>query len=177
MVCTGEEYVILELLDRAVNNTSMPVLVTARARSKDHAGKVEWAQTPRPVRVAPGQTVALRDADGLRLRKTSGGATTSYVFSGSKVMAEYTGIYSATAPAKEYIYAGSQLLATLDASGTPTYHHPDHLLLRVNTNSSRSIIGTPRRTPTPRGTLMVSRTAVVTRIPMTWAMPTAQARA
>ncbi len=36
---------------------------------------------------------------------------------------------------KEYVYSGSQLLATI-AGTTTTYHHPDHLSVRQNTNAS-----------------------------------------
>ena len=41
---------------------------------------------------------------------------------------------------KEYVYSGSQLLATL-AGTTTTYHHPDHLSVRQNTNASGSGVG------------------------------------
>ncbi len=73
------------------------------------------------------------DGKGLRVQRTSSGTTTTYVFSGTKVIAEYAG----GALSKEYIYAGSQLLATVDAStGSTSYQHPDHLSTRVETGSN-----------------------------------------
>ena len=79
------------------------------------------------------------DGAGLRVKKVASGTTTRYIFSGTKVIAEYTG----TTPtlSKEYIYAGSQLLATLSNTGIPTYHHPDHLSARVNTDSAGAVAG------------------------------------
>jgi RHS repeat-associated protein len=77
------------------------------------------------------------DGGSLRVKKLAGSTTTRYVFSGTKVVAEYVN----GSLNKEYIYGGSQLLATLNSSGTPTYHHPDHLSIRVNTNSSGTVIG------------------------------------
>ena len=70
-----------------------------------------------------------------------------YVFAGSKVIAEYTPSAQTTAPTKEYVYLGSQLLATLDASGNPTYRHPDHLSARLYSNSSGTVIGTQGHLP------------------------------
>ena len=67
------------------------------------------------------------DGAGLRVKKSGISIpTTVYVFSGTKVIAEYVG----GSLSKEYIYAGSQLVATLEG-GTPTYHHADHLSVRV----------------------------------------------
>jgi hypothetical protein len=82
------------------------------------------------------------DGGSLRVEKVTGGSTTVYVFAGAKVIAEYTPSAQTTAPTKEYVYLGSQLLATLDASGNPTYRHPDHLSARVFTNNSGTSIGT-----------------------------------
>ena len=41
---------------------------------------------------------------------------------------------------KEYVYSGSQLLATI-AGTTTTYHNRDHLSVRQNTNASGSGVG------------------------------------
>ncbi len=75
------------------------------------------------------------------MKKTTGGATTVYIFSGSKVIAEYPNGGAPTAPTREYIYAGSQLVASLTSSGTPTYAHPDQLSARVFTDSTGTKIG------------------------------------
>ncbi len=77
------------------------------------------------------------DGAGLRVKKSGFTIpTTRYIFSGTKVVAEY----SNGALSKEYIYAGPQLVATI-TGGTPTYHHPDHLSVRVNSDSSGTIVG------------------------------------
>src|SRR3989337_2491629 len=78
------------------------------------------------------------DGAGLRVKKVVGSTTTRYIFSGTKVIAEYTG--ATPALSKEYIYAGSQLLATI-AGSTITYHHADHLSVRVNTDSTGIKVG------------------------------------
>src|SRR5207249_1754153 len=75
-------------------------------------------------------------SDLLRVKKVSGSPTTVYVFSGTKVIAEYAN----GSLSKEYVYSGSQLLATI-AGTTTTYHHPDHLSVRQNTNASGSGVG------------------------------------
>jgi hypothetical protein len=69
---------------------------------------------------------------------TSPTTTTIYIFSGSKVVAEYENGASVTSPTREYIYLGSQLLAK-DEGGTLTYYHQDHLSNRVMTDSSGTI--------------------------------------
>jgi RHS repeat-associated protein len=79
----------------------------------------------------------------LRVKKcvpncTSPTTTTIYVFSGSKVVAEYENGAAVNAPTREYIYLGSQLLAK-DEGGTLTYYHQDHLSNRVMTNTSGDI--------------------------------------
>ena len=72
----------------------------------------------------------------LRIKKTVGSNTTIYVYSGAKPIAEYV----SGSLNKEYIYAGSTLLATV--AGTSTiYHHPDHLSNRAETDAN----GTPVR--------------------------------
>jgi RHS repeat-associated protein len=75
-----------------------------------------------------------------RIKKVLGSGTTRYIYSGSKPIAEYTGTSSPTL-STEYIYAGSRLLVTI-AGSTTTYHHPDHLSNRAETDSS----GTRTRT-------------------------------
>jgi RHS repeat-associated protein len=83
------------------------------------------------------------DGSALRVKKcvpncTSPTATTIYVFSGSKVVAEYENGAGVTSPTREHIYLGSQLLAKSEG-GTLTYYHQDHLSNRVMTNTSGSI--------------------------------------
>ena len=56
------------------------------------------------------------------------------------MIAEYVNGAAVDSPTKEYIYSGSALLATLDSGGTPTYHHTDHLSVRLNTKAT----GTPQ---------------------------------
>jgi len=75
------------------------------------------------------------DGNGLRVKKTVSGTTTIYIFSGSKVIAEYASGASPSSPTKEYIYSGGALLATVTSSST-TYQHSDHLSVRMSTNTS-----------------------------------------
>ncbi|MBI2677892.1 MAG: hypothetical protein HYX28_03840 [Candidatus Koribacter versatilis] len=69
-----------------------------------------------------------------------GSTITTYVFSGFKVLAEYTG--AAPALSREYIYAGGSLLATLDSSCTPAYRHMDHLSARLETDAGGNVTRT-----------------------------------
>jgi RHS repeat-associated protein len=74
------------------------------------------------------------DGDGLRIQRATTAGTTLYVFSGSKVIAEYSSTATdASSPTKEYVYAGGNLVATLSSSGV-AYSHPDHLSTRVETD-------------------------------------------
>jgi RHS repeat-associated protein len=75
------------------------------------------------------------DGNGLRVKKVSGGTTTVYVFSGSKVIAEYDNGAAPTSPSREYVYGGSRLLAKIDSGGTK-YYHQDQLSNRLVTDSS-----------------------------------------
>jgi RHS repeat-associated protein len=67
----------------------------------------------------------------LRIKKVSGSTTNVYVYSGGRPIAEYAN----GSVSKEYVYAGSRLLATLAGTGI-TYHHPDHLSNRAETDAS-----------------------------------------
>ena len=87
------------------------------------------------------------DGQSLRVEKVTGGSTTVYVFSGMQAIAEYTPTAQVTAPSKEYIYSGGQLLATLDASHNPTYRNPDLLSARLFTDASGNSIGTQGHLP------------------------------
>lgn len=77
----------------------------------------------------------------LRIKKVVGPTTMIAIYSGNKPIAEYAPGAALASPLAEYLYNGSSLLATL-AGGVATYHHPDHLSNRAETNSS----GTPVRT-------------------------------
>jgi len=88
----------------------------------------------------PGSGSYAYDGNSLRVSKTTSGATTVYIFSGSKVIAEYASGAAPASPAKEYIYAGSQLLATI-AGLTTSYQITDHLSPRVTTDVSGNKIG------------------------------------
>ena len=75
------------------------------------------------------------DGPNLRVKKTTGSTATVYVFSGSSLIAEYTGSAPVTSPSKEYISENGKVLATV-ASGAITYYHPDRLSTRVESNGS-----------------------------------------
>src|SRR5215831_18525025 len=71
--------------------------------------------------------------DGNRVRVTKD--STSYVYSGTKVIAEYSG----GSLQREYVYSGGRLLATVVGT-TTTYHHHDHLSNRVETDATGAVI-------------------------------------
>ena len=68
-------------------------------------------------------------------RTPPAGSATVYIFSGSKVIAEYASGAAPNSPSSEYIYSAGQLVATLAGSAT-TYHHPDQLSTRISTDSN-----------------------------------------
>jgi RHS repeat-associated protein len=77
----------------------------------------------------------------LRVKKVAGATTTRYIFSGTKAVAEYEGASpNPASPTREYIYSGSALLATIEGS-TTTYHHQDHLSVRLTTDAQGTKIG------------------------------------
>jgi RHS repeat-associated protein len=63
-----------------------------------------------------------------------------YIFSGTKVIAEYENGAAPTAPTREYIYSGGALLAKIE-SGSTTYYHADQLSVRMITDSGGNVIG------------------------------------
>jgi len=79
------------------------------------------------------------DGNGLRVKKVSASTTTVYVFSGSKVIAEYDNGAVPAAPSREFIYGGGTLLAKIDSSGTK-YFHQDHLSNRLVTSSTGAVV-------------------------------------
>ena len=86
------------------------------------------------------------DGNGLRLQKATGSNSTIYLFSGAKVVAEYDNGAAVTAPTREYIYAGGQLLSTIDSTGTK-YHLSGHLSPHITTDASGNVIGTQAHYP------------------------------
>lgn len=73
----------------------------------------------------------------LRIKKAAGSTTTVYIYSGKEPIAEYVNGSLST----EYIYSGARLLATV-AGGAVTYHHPDRLSNRSETDSSGNVART-----------------------------------
>lgn len=61
-----------------------------------------------------------------------------YIFSGSKVIAEYTNGAAPSSPSAEYVYAGGALIAKFFSGGT-YYYHQDHLSNRMYTDSSGNV--------------------------------------
>lgn len=98
------------------------------------------------------------DGAGLRVKKISGGTTTVYIFSGGKVIAEYVNGAAVNSPTREYMYSGSQLLATLEA-GTAKYHHADHLSVRATTDAAGTKIGEQAHYPFGEAWFSASTTA------------------
>ncbi len=86
-----------------------------------------------------GSTSYSYDGSSLRVKKLSG-ATTVYLFSGTKVIAEYVNGAVPSSPTREYIYSGSSLLATIEG-GLTKYYHADHLSVRVFTDANGNVIG------------------------------------
>jgi RHS repeat-associated protein len=80
------------------------------------------------------------DGNGLRVSKSASSTTTVYLFSGSKVVAEYDNGAAPSSPSREYIYLSGALLAKIE-SGATVYFHRDHLSNRVLTDSSGNILG------------------------------------
>ena len=78
------------------------------------------------------------DGGGMRVKKVSGSTTTVYVFSGSKVVAEYDNGAAPTSPSREYIYSGTTLIAKIDSAGTH-YYHKDFVSNRLVTDSSGNV--------------------------------------
>ena len=84
------------------------------------------------------------DGNGLRVQKASPlnnpTTTTVYIFSGTKVIAEYVNGVGVGSPTREYVYSGSTLLAKIEGGATQ-YYHGDHLSVRMMTDSSGTKMG------------------------------------
>jgi RHS repeat-associated protein len=70
-----------------------------------------------------------------RIKKVAGATSTVYIYSGDRPLAEYVN----GSLSKEYVYAGPRLLATL-AGSSVTYHHPDPLSNRVETDAAGNVL-------------------------------------
>jgi len=79
-----------------------------------------------------------------RMKKTSGGVTTHYLWEGAQVVAEYNP--SSGALLSEYIYAGSRMI-TREQSGVLRYYHADRLSTRLITDSTGVVVGTEDHLP------------------------------
>ncbi len=79
------------------------------------------------------------DGKSLRVKKVASSTTTVYIFSGTKVIAEYDNGAAPGSPSREYIYSGLRLAATIDGSGTK-YNHIDHLSARVTTDANGNVL-------------------------------------
>jgi len=75
----------------------------------------------------------------LRIKKVAGSTTTVYIYSTNKPIAEY--VNGSLTPAREYIYSGSRLLATITGTSI-TYYHPDHLSNRAETDANGNVVRT-----------------------------------
>lgn len=94
----------------------------------------------RLVSVDGGTTASyLYDARNWRVRKTSGGANTQYVWEGGAAIAEYNG--GSGALISEYIYAGGRMLAREQGGGI-RYFHQDRLSTRLITDGNGAVVGT-----------------------------------
>jgi RHS repeat-associated protein len=78
------------------------------------------------------------DGKGHRVEKVAAGVTTVYIYSGSKVIAEYLNGASPSSPTTEYIYGGSALVAKIQSTAV-TYYNQDQESNRIVTNSSGAI--------------------------------------
>jgi RHS repeat-associated protein len=84
------------------------------------------------------------DGKGTRVKKclpncTSPTTTTAYVYSGSRVIAEYDNGAAVGSPTREYIYSGGTLIAKV-AGSTTTYYHNDHLSNRLVTSNTGAVV-------------------------------------
>ncbi len=79
------------------------------------------------------------DGNGLRVKKASATASTVYIFSGPRVIAEYDNGVAVASPSREYIYSGGHLVAKVEG-GAAKYYLQDHLNHRLLTDAAGSVI-------------------------------------
>lgn len=103
-------------------------------------GQFYYDNENRMISANSGAGVYTYDGNGIRVTRSAAGTNTVYVWSGTTDIAEYENGADPASPSREYIYAGSTLVATLSAANT-VYHHADHLSVRVNTNQNGAKVG------------------------------------
>jgi RHS repeat-associated protein len=94
----------------------------------------------RLVSINSGSATYSYDGKSLRVKKVASATTTVYIFSGTRVIAEYQNGAAPGSPTREYIYSGGALLAKVE-SGAVQYYHPDQLSARLMTDSNGNVIG------------------------------------
>ena len=88
-----------------------------------------------------GTTYYTCDAAGVRVKKAmQSGTTTVYIFGGDMDIAEYNNGSAPGSPSREFLYAGPDLLASISGTNT-TYHHKDHLSVRLYTDVNGQVTG------------------------------------
>ena len=139
MMSVGQPQLTVDVLTNHINGLGYDANGNLIHDGQNNSNSYTFDAENRMVQSVVGSTAAsyAYDGNGLRIQKTVGATTTTYVFSGTKVIAEYTN----GSLSKEYVYSGSKLLATVTGTAV-TYHHPDHLSNRLETDSS----GTTTRT-------------------------------
>lgn len=75
------------------------------------------------------------DGNGLRVKKVAMGTTTIIIYANGQDIAEYDNGAAPSSPSREFLYSGDDLLATL-SGGKTTYHHKDHLSVRLLTDGT-----------------------------------------
>jgi RHS repeat-associated protein len=108
--------------------------------TNDGSNTLAYDAVNRAVSATSGSGTYGYDGNGLRVKKVAGGTTTVYVFSGSKVIAEYDNGAAVASPSREYIYSGSVMLAKIEG-GSTIYYHADHLSARLLTDSNGNSLG------------------------------------
>jgi len=108
--------------------------------TNDGSNTLTYDAESRVVTSAAAQSASyVYDGASLRVKKCAPNCTspttTVYIFSGSKVVAEYVNGAAVGSPTREYVYAGAQLIATHEA-GALKFHYRDHLSARVTSDAS-----------------------------------------
>jgi len=75
------------------------------------------------------------DGNGLRVKKVAVGKTTVIIYANGQDIAEYDNGAAPSSPSREFVYSVDGLLATL-SGGKTTYHHKDHLSVRLLTDGT-----------------------------------------
>jgi len=132
-IAVGQPQLTVDVLTNHINGLGYDANGNLIHDGQNNSNSYTFDAENRMIQSLVGSTTAsyAYDGNGLRIQKTVGATTTTYIFSGTKVIAEYTN----GSLSKEYVYSGSKLLATVTGTAV-TYHHPDHLSNRLETDSS-----------------------------------------